>query len=256
MPRRTVAELQAEKAELNAVLAAATAELTHARKKQKTEAMAWGLDERTRRVVVTAAMLAFPSTEPAEKFLAAKGRERKWPELTEEDLKKKVNDTFLAASAEEAGALACEGDPLDAHALRTATKHVHEWRVAEWVRRVNIDTGVAPSTQSVLEKAEALRLTIPDSCRPPSAGTSAESRGREWARRLRLRYGGRMGATPVGERLPPDELRAKDLFQDGFSTIRDTALPLPSAVWPWSHAHLLTVAIGVRFLLTFGVGGQ
>lgn len=173
-----------------------------------------------------------------------------------EDLKSKIKDTFLAASAEEAGASACEGGPLDAHAPRTATEHVHEWRVAEWIRRVNVITGVALRTQSILEKAGALHLAIPDSCRPPSAGTSAESRWCEWARRLRMRYGDRMGATPVGERLPPDELRAKDLFQDGFSTISGTALPLPPAVWPWSHAHLLTVAIGVRFVLTFRVGGQ
>lgn len=118
------------------------------------------------------------------------------------------------------------GGPLDAHAPRTATEHVHEWRVAEWIRRVNVITGVALRTQSILEKAGALHLAIPDSCRPPSAGTSAESRWCEWARRLRMRYGDRMGATPVGERLPPDELRAKDLFQDGFSTISGTALPL------------------------------
>ena len=125
-----------------------------------------------------------------------------------EDLKSKIKDTFLAASAEEAGALACEGGGT------------------EWIRRVNVITGVALRTQSILEKAGALHLAIPDSCRPPSAGTSAESRWCEWARRLRMRYGDRMGATPVGERLPPDELRAKDLFQDGFSTISGTALPL------------------------------
>ena len=134
------------------------------------------------------------------------------------------------------------GVGVDAHAPRTATEHVHEWRVAEWIRRVNVITGVALRAQSILEKAGALRLAIPDSCRPPSAGTAAESRWCEWARRLRMRYGDRKGATPVGERLPPDELRAKDLFQDGFSTIRDTALPLPlrcglgpmqtSSLWP------------------------
>ena len=84
-----------------------------------------------RRVVVTAAYLAHPSTEPAVKFLSARKQKRHWPDLPEEDLGKMVEDVFLAASGDEIGALSCEVDPLDVDVLRTAYKHVRDWRVAE-----------------------------------------------------------------------------------------------------------------------------
>ena len=74
-----------------------------------------------------------------------------------------------------------------------------------WARMANVEKGVAPSTRSLLEYAEVQRLEIAEVQRLEIA----EAKGRRWARRLRLRWGGRHGALPDGERLEPAEMLPK-----------------------------------------------
>ena len=45
--------------------------------------------------------------------------------------------------------------------------------------------------------------------RPASWDTAAGTRGREWARRLRVRWGGRFATVPESDRLELPELRSK-----------------------------------------------
>ena len=132
-----------------------------------------------------------------------------WPAKGELELTRFVEDVILEADPEEMGALVAETDPLDRRALALATKYVHEWRVVVWARMANVEKGVAPSTRSELEYAEVQRLEIADGLRHPTWGTAAEAKGRRWARRLRLRWGGRHGALPDGERLEPAEMLPK-----------------------------------------------
>ena len=222
MSRPSASALSAKRKELRDAIAELGSEIAAAkrarRNAERVAADAWALTEHMRRVVLAAFVLAEYMPEPAVKYLVARGRERHWPERSEEDLSTFVENIFLASmegNAEEAIALADLSEPTDQAALRDAVKYVHEWRVVIWVRDASSTAGEAPSTRSELEHAEVMRAELPESVQPSPWGTAADVRGRKWAQRLRARWGGRHAAVPAPAPLQPAAFQSKAALAQG-----------------------------------------
>ena len=199
--------------ERRAALRAALAEVGREKKKikraQVKEAKVWVLTPFLKSVVLIAYVLAGYTADPAARYLATVARKRGWPDKSEGDLMREAEEVFLACDEDELAALTCLGNPSNPEAAKAAVRVVEEWRLAQWVLRLNEQQGVAPSTALVLERREQAFSHLPEDVRPPYIGTEAEARARMWARRWRLRWGARHGRIRVREDVPLEERRAK-----------------------------------------------
>ena len=108
-------------------------------------------------------------------------------------------------------ALTDAGAPMDADAYALALRHVQDWRVVVWARGVLMRRGVAPSTDMLLQRAEASRLELPEEVRLwlPALGSVSDVRARRWAFRLRKRWGGRFATVRVREEIGLEEMWSK-----------------------------------------------
>ena len=194
---------------LSSAIAAARADLAKAKRRERALAKQWLLTEEMRRAVLAMYMRAGWSTEPAVRYLEARALEHHWPARTEAELSAMVEELMMHADPAEVDALADVSNPRDPNAFRVACKYVHEWKVVDWARRVTLDKGEAPSTGRLLQQAEADREELPEQFRPDEVGTSVGPRGKRWARRLRHRWGGRVGAVPTRDRPDAAESHAK-----------------------------------------------
>jgi len=207
------ADLRKRKAELDIALAEANGECRRARRKvndeAKRDAKAWLLSPALKHTVLVIYALADYTAEPAAKFLQNNGRKRHWPEKTEEELVAIVESYFLEVDSAELADLSDINDPSDAAAMRAALVYVEQWRLAKWTARQNLEVGVAPSTESVLQRLEEQRVQLPEAVRPRAIGTAAEPRARVWAGAFRNRWGGKHARIRVRDDIPMAELRDK-----------------------------------------------
>ena len=123
-----------------------------------------------------------------------------------------MEDAFLGIGFEgldEFTRLTSLASPTNEEAMKVAVRVVEEWRLAQWVARLNEEQGVAPPTSLVLERSEQARSRLPEALRPPRVGVAAEAKARMWALRWRQRHGGRHGRVRVREDVPLEEQRAK-----------------------------------------------
>jgi len=211
--RMSMEELLARRCVLNAEVGATCRDLQKARRRVRGSlgggAGAWTLTERLRRIVLILYMLAEYRPAPAIHFLVAEGRKRRWPNRAEDELIELVENQFLEVDVCQLTSLCDVAAPADAGAMRAAVAILEEWRLAQWVVGLNREKGVAPSTQSVLQRCEEGRLRWPADVRPPSNATAAEGKGKEWARRWRSRWGLRHAALRVRDTMSPEEMREK-----------------------------------------------
>ena len=198
-------------AELRADLRGTRAAMKRARQRQRQHTAAWALDEQTRNVAVILYIITGYDAEPAVFFLERCGARLRWPTRSARDLTAAVEGLFLCTGLEEMVALLDAASPLDKRSLITATRWALEWAVVAWARRLNIERGIAPSTELLLCHAEACRSEIPEPVRPRAIGAIGDHRARQWAYRLRARWSGRIGAIPAIEAIGCDEIRSKVL---------------------------------------------
>ena len=147
--------------------------------------------------------------EPAVCFLKSSGRQRHWPDESEQELEVIVENAFLAMDVDELARLTDREDPSEPAAMLKTASLVEEWRLAVWVRRLNSEQGVAPITGSVLQRKEERRASLPEGSRPRAVGSSAQAKARMWCRRWRLRWGGRHARIRLREDATLTELRDK-----------------------------------------------
>ena len=166
------------------------------------QARTWVLSEQLMRTVLIIYVLAGHAHQPAVHHLRLSGRRRRWPEKRDCELQSIVEDCFMEVGTEELADLTNVRRPLDEAAMRVAIKVLREWDVYSWGRRLNVG-GVAPTTNMLIQQAHSRGVPIP-------AG-SQFSRAREWARRMRKRWGGRMGKLKAREFVDANALRAKVL---------------------------------------------
>ena len=149
--------------------------------------------------------------EPAAQLLTMAARRRQWPPKSEAELARLVEDVFSMywdASKADFPALIDADAPADAKAMRAANAALDEWRVVRWALRQNIEKGVAPSTQSMLDEF-ALSRALHGHSNPHAAGSVVEPRARMFISRVRRRWGGRYGSMPAVEELSAQEMQDK-----------------------------------------------
>ena len=183
--------------------------LKNAKRRAASQDARWVLSESMRRVSLIAYVLAGYDASAAVKYLEACGRARRWPKQTHAELLHIVEDLFIGADLAEIADLTDSLNPLDSVAFKVAAKHVHESMVVEGGRKLNVERGVAPSTNLMLRRADADRMQFAEAVRPPAHGMFVSNRGGKWVQRLRARWGGRFGSIPAREGVSHDEIRAK-----------------------------------------------
>ena len=216
--------------ERRAALSAALAEVGREKKKVKRElgkdAKVWALTPYLKNVVLIVYVLAGYTADPAARYLATVARKRGWPDKSDDDLKRRAEDVFLGCgNRTELAALTSLQNPSSPEAMRVAVRVVEEWRLAQWVLRLNEQQGVAPSTALVLRRCERAFAPLPEGVRPPYLGTEAEARARMWARRWRLRWGASHGRIRVREDVPLEERRGKVASQKASPQVPKLRLP-------------------------------
>ena len=208
-----LAELQAQQAALREQVAGARQRVKAAKQKTKDDAKkskkVWVLTESLRRVALIAFCLSNYATAPAVEFLAGAAAKRKWPVKTEEELAAMVEEIFLKADLQEVEELCDLRNPKDLAAAREGVRFSEQWRLADWVQRLNFGSGVAPSTETVLQRLEAERLRLPELVRPASRGSAAEPWARMWALRWRRRWGAKHGKVRLKSDVGVEECREK-----------------------------------------------
>ena len=181
---------------------------------KRSLAHAWVLSDEVRDVTMIAFALAQYDPEPAVKYLRNVAMQRHWPKKSDAEVARLIDDCFDDATGSDAAMdalakLADPTDPTNAAAMRAAMVYVEEWRVVTWARLQAVRKGLAVSTDLLLHQVETLRAKCPEAARLPPRGPSAGNRGRQWACRLRRRWGGRYGKFKVREIVPPPEMRSK-----------------------------------------------
>ena len=218
MGRPSAEDMRQRSRALSAALAQTNRELKAAQRQQERgrsrQARFWNLPADVLRTVLIAYFLAGCVADPAVKYLCNCGRRRHWPDKTEEELKRMVEEAFLRVDLAELASLTDEHTPADEGAMTAALKMVSEWRVAAWARNLNEEHGLAPSTEIVLQRYEELRERMPDAVRVPYRGTVADARARMRATAFRRRWKGRYGSMRVREAVPVAEMRTKVVAQN------------------------------------------
>ena len=126
-----------------------------------------------------------------------------------QDLRKEVEDLFLAFDLDAYTNLCDVGDSSAPGAMRAAMAFWQEWSLAAWAEDANMRKGVAPSTGSVLDQYERQRRLLPEIVRPAAKGVAAKGPGRAWAARWRKRWGFNYGSIPTRDAIPVPEMREK-----------------------------------------------
>ena len=206
-------ELRTQRAAAQGAVAAARAKVKAAAQRVKDQAKkdrkTWVLTERQKHVALIAYAQAGCEVAPAMEFLAKAAAKHKWPKKTAEQLRDVVEGLFDGASVEELRELCDLENPKDLAAARQAVRLTEEWRLYRWVRGLNYGRGVAPPTETVLQRFEDQRLRLPEGVRPAYRGVAAMPSARMWAKRFRGRFAGKHGRIKCKSNMEPQEIRDK-----------------------------------------------
>ena len=187
------------------------------------------------------------SARPAAKYLLSSGRRRHWPQKSEEELEEMVESLFMKCDVDELADLADTQNPKDMTAMRAALPYVEQWRLAKWATQVNVQQGVAPSTESVLQQYEAQRQQLPEAVRPRAVGVPAQNSARVWAHAWRV---GSMVASEFGSKFLWKNCGAR-LWQNRTTSSRKIGPGTPNC-GPISGTQSVPV-LGTEFVLNSGM---
>ena len=215
----------------SAELRAARAQLKKAKRAVVVAERQWLLEGDDRATALAIYVLADGDLPPVLKFLHRISKERHWPELCDGALTLLMTELIKHTTDEELLQLTSAGTTLSPEVLRAAHYYAHTWRMRGWANGEN-NNGTEVATSLVLTHAEEERMKIQENVRPESWGLPYGRAGREFVRRFRQTYEGRIGRLPT---------RSKDFT---ISDLREKA----RAAWQW-HNHLVSrVAGGKRVL--------
>jgi hypothetical protein len=205
----TLDQLKMERQELKRKAGEVRAQMKRAKRLEESAGRAWQLSVFMTHVVLIAYSLCNYATPAAVKYLASTGRRRRWPERPEAELHELVENVFLECDPDELAELASIRNPKHPEAFAEAVKYSERWELAGFVAQQNEDLGIAPSTESLLDRWNSRRAIYPEAVRPPDAGSIAEVRGRLFGCRFRKHSGVKHGALRVRDDIPVPEMRDK-----------------------------------------------
>jgi hypothetical protein len=176
----------------------------------------WPLTERMLRVILALFSLASHEAGVAVAYLESLRESRRWPLQSQDAMRRMVEDLFLQTPLEDFTALTDSRDSSDPAALSQAWKVYVQWQLKAWVIQRNKMQGVAPSTASVLQRGEQVRIQMPQRFRGPSRGDAQQALARSWAWRWRARWQGRLGRLRTRDVVTPEVRTQKARFCSQF----------------------------------------
>ena len=216
MPYRlAVVRLVEARRSIEKTLAGVKAKGRALKKTAAAEMRAGLLPPRVEHAAIIMYVLAGYRADVAVTYLDAQGRQRHWPALLSRDLALMVENMFLQMEVEEIAGLTDPSRPDDPIAFALAAKRVEEWAAVEWARGMNVLKGVAPSSASMVAQAEWRDCPSAKDPHGTPRASATSSRDRNWAARLRRRWGGRYAKLPVAGHLEASELREKAMIARG-----------------------------------------
>ena len=201
--------LKAEARELKQKEASVKAKLKKTKELREREERKWRLSTFMKHVVLISYALCNYQAPAATKYLTITGRKRKWPDRTEAELEELVETLFLECETEEFTELADQANPKDPAAFAVAVRYSEEWQMFVFVEDQNARLGLAPSTESLLDRWRQRAATYPEESRPRDPGLVTESKARKWAFKWRGKWGAKHGAIRVLDEIPAGEARGK-----------------------------------------------
>ena len=179
------------------------------RKHQRGRASIWALAPQACNMILAIYILSGYSTDAASKYLQNLGASRGWPAKEHGQLRRIVEDLFLASDSDKLASLTNTAEPSQPRLLQNAIQYVREWNVFCWAKRLNLDRGVAPSTSMLVRQAMAEGVQVCASRAPIRACVRIPNWARKWARRWRKRWNARIGKIQAREMVPREEARTK-----------------------------------------------
>lgn len=173
---------------------------------------AWQLTARLAHVIWIMYSLAADPSAAVLNFLRRAGGKRRWPNVSDESLLEIAERSFLDADQSHVLALSNVERPADAQALRAAKRLLAEMRIFQWCEALNLQKGAAPSTVSLLHRAQQDYDALPAAIFALTSTGRPAVTARVWAQRWRTRWGARVGTLRVSETLSIDEMRHKVLL--------------------------------------------
>ena len=130
-------------------------------------------------VVLIAYALFECKASAALNFLTTTRRKRRWPEKQESELQELVENAFLECDENEFTDLCDKENPSHPEAFAAAAQYSEEWAMAVFVEEQNVQLGLAPSTEFLLDRWRQRRLMYPEASRPLDPGLVVESKARK-----------------------------------------------------------------------------
>ena len=146
---------------------------------------------------------------PACEFLRRYFKQKYAESLPEPELKKLVEDLFLRCNEDELAALTDRADPANREAMRKAEQFLLDYSLHRYVREQNMQKGVAPTTQMVLERKHFNENRHEGAAQQPMSHHAGHTKGRSWAWRWRSRWQVQWKAMRAIEDISVPERRAK-----------------------------------------------
>ena len=179
------------------------------RKQQRGSASIWALTPQACNMILSIYILSGYNMDAASKYLQNLGASRGWPAKAEWQLRRIVEDLFLASDNDKLASLTRTAEPSQPRLLQNAMQYVREWNVFCWAKRLNLDRGVAPSTSMLVRQAMAEGVQACAARAPIRACVRIPNWARKWARRWRKRWNARIGKIRARDMVPREEARAK-----------------------------------------------
>ena len=179
------------------------------RKQQRENASVWALTPQACDTILAIYILSGYSMDAAGKYLQDLAASRGWPAKAQGQLRRTVEDLFLASDSDKLASLTNIAEPSQPRLLQNAIRYVREWKVFSWTRRLNLDRGVAPSTSMLVRKAMAEGVQPCASRAPLRPCVRIPRWALKWSRRWRKRWNARIGKIRAREMVSCEEARTK-----------------------------------------------
>ena len=141
--------------------------------------------------------------------LRTERRRRRLSVLEDAELLRVAEASFLGAGKEAILDAADAESPSDPEALRIARRHLAEMNLYNWVKMLNVEKGVAPSTVELVRRARQEGDALPHVVFASHAWGRPSKRALKWARCFRKRWGCHLGTLRVREKMQVPEMQKK-----------------------------------------------
>ena len=142
-------------------------------------------------------------------YLHFTGKEKHWPEITDEELRALIETAFLDAPAQLFLELCDPLNPSDEQAYQAALDFRSQFDTMKWCEEMNTTRGLAPSSATVLHRLHTDNEARPQEFQRHIPMNTWVSTPRTFVHKWRRRFGGRFGCIRIVPNLTAESMMAK-----------------------------------------------